>query len=72
MLAGKDWKDFQSCSCCFSMGQIMELWSKTAESQLKEVIYGLRPEFAQLSFLPRYFRDSQLSLRIVQAHCVAG
>jgi hypothetical protein len=54
------------------MGQIMELWSKTAESQLKEVIYGLRPEFAQLSFLPRYFRDSQLSLRIVQAHCVAG
>jgi hypothetical protein len=28
--------------CCFSMGQILSfLWSKTAESQLKKVIYGL-------------------------------
>jgi hypothetical protein len=35
------------------------LWSKTAESQLTKG--DIWAEFAQVSFLPRYFRNSQLS-----------
>jgi hypothetical protein len=48
-------------NCCFSIGpDITFLWSKTAESQLEKGDKYMA-EFAQLSFLPHYFRDSQLS-----------